>query len=810
MFQNYLKVALRGLRKRPGYTALNVVGLAVGIACCVLIGLWVVDETSYDTFHPEADRIYRVVMDGRLGGRILEAPVTPAPMAPTMAEEFPEVRAATRLSDLNPSILVRRSDDQEFLEENFLFADSTLFRVFQMPFLAGDPATALAEPNTLVLTEAMAAKYFPGGDALGQTLTAVTDTSLFRVTGVVPGFPPNAHFHFDFIATSIGSQQFENEQWISNNLRTYVLLEPGASPETVAAKFDPMMRTHAAAQLMQFTGQTFDEFAAAGNQLGYKLQAIRDIHLTSHLEFEMEPNGSVATVYIFGSIALFILLLACINFMNLATARSAARAKEVGVRKMVGSDRASLVWQFLTESVVLSVGGMVLATGLVAAALPAFNALTGKAIGYGLFLNPVVWATLLGLGVGVGFLAGSYPALFLSGFQPVVVLKGAFQRSAAGGRLRSGLVVFQFAISIVLIVSTVVVYNQLSFMRDKALGFEKDQVVVVNRAGLLAEQTETFKETLRAYPGVVSVGATSSMPGGIFGQTGYLPSGGGSDDQVLMSPVGVDYDYFETMGITFAEGRPFSRDFASDTAAFVLNASAVQALGWPEGTDKTLAFLGDTTRLQRPVVGVTEDFHVASLHDPIGPIAMTLAGGQGGSALPFLVVRIQPDDVPGTLDFLTRTWDEFLPAQPFAYSFLDRDLDALYEADRRLGAIFRVFAGLAILIACLGLFGLAAFTTQQRTKEIGVRKVLGAGVPSLVALLSRDFLRLVGIAFVVAAPVAFFVMERWLEDFAYRVTLGPVVFMVAGLIALSIAVATVSFHTLRAATSDPVRSLRYD
>lgn len=812
MLKNYLKVALRSLRKRPGYTALNVVGLAVGIACCVLIGLWVVDETSYDDFHPDADRIHRVVLYGAIGGRTLEAPVTPSPLAPTMAEEFPEVAAATRVGDLNPDMLMRRSDGEEFLQENFLFVDSTFFQVFQITFLAGDAQTALAEPNTLVLTASMAEKYFPGEKALGKSITAVTDTSLYRVTGIIPDYPENSHFHFDVLATSIGQPQMESDAWISNGLRTYALLQPAVEAEAVEAKFAPLMRTHAAAQIEQFSGQTFDEFYADGNGLHYRLQPVRDIHLTSHMEFEMEPNGSLATVYVFGSIAVFILLIACINFTNLATARSAARAKEVGVRKMVGSDRASLVGQFLTESVVLSLGSMVLAAGLVAVSLPGFNALTGKAIGYDLFLSPVVWAALLGLGLGVGLLAGSYPALFLSSFEPVVVLKGAFQRTAAGGRLRNGLVVFQFAISIVLIVSTVVVYNQLAFMRDKALGFDKEHILVLNRAGLLAEQGESFKEALRAHPNVVSVGATTSLPGGIFGQSPFRPEGSGPEDRVLMSPVAVDHDYFETMGIAFAEGRPFSRSFATDTAALVLNQAAVEKLGWDTGVGKRLAFVGDTTGTLFDVVGVTQDFHVASLHEPVGPIAMSLSSpsGQGGGTLPFLVARVRPGEGAEALALLNRTWDEFLPDQPFDYAFLDRDLDALYDADRRLGSIFQVFSGLAIVIACLGLFGLAAFTTQQRTKEIGVRKVLGAGVPGIIALLSRDFLKLVLIAFAVAAPVAYVAMERWLADFAYRVTLGPIVFIVAGLIAVGIAVATVSFHTLRAATSDPVKSLRYE
>jgi putative ABC transport system permease protein len=802
MLKNYFTIALRNLRKQKGYAFINIIGLAVGIACCILILLFVRDELSYDRFHEHADRLYRVYLEGTVAGSELKAPITPAPMAAALVDEYPEVENATRLFDLSGQTLVRQGDRQ-FIEENVLFADSTFFALFTVPLLEGDPATALAEPRTLVLTEETARKYFPDGNALGQTLT-LGDTTDYRVTGVTKGLPANAHFHFDLLASMTGFGPAENTFWVSNNFRTYVLLQADYDPAALEAKFPDLMRKYAGPQLQQFMGQTYDEFVGSGNRLDYALQAVPAIHLHSHLDFEMEPNGNIAYVYLFSAIALFILLIACINFMNLATARSAGRAKEVGLRKVMGSNRTQLIRQFLSESVLLAFIALAVAVVLVLLLLQPFNGLTGKEIGFGFLAHPLILLTLVGLALGVGLLAGSYPAFFLSSFRPVAVLKGTFHASSAGVWLRRGLVVFQFAISIALIAGTLVVFNQMRYVREKALGLDQEHVVVLKRTNELDQQTEAFKEALRDHPGIIQAASTTTLPGGIFGQTAIRPEGAGSDVNYLASPMAADHDFVETLGIEMAAGRDFDRAFATDSAAFVINEAAARKLGWDDPIGKRLTFLGANQTGE--VIGVMTDFHFASLHQEIGPVVVALSA----DPLPFIAVRIRPDDVASNLAFLEQQWHAFAPDQPFEYSFLDEDFDALYRADRRLGQIFTLFALLAVVIACLGLFGLAAFTAEQRTKEIGVRKVLGASVSSIVLLLSKEFARLVVFALLVAVPIAYFGMDRWLQDFAYRTGIGAWVFVLAGGLALGIALLTVSYHALRAALVDPVRSLRYE
>ncbi|MDX1531937.1 MAG: ABC transporter permease, partial [Rhodothermales bacterium] len=719
----------------------------------------------------------RVVIDGVINGRELHAPLTPAPMLEAARAEFPDVEAGTRLFDLagGPSggVLVRRGPERQFIEEAFYFVDSTFFDVFGLRFVAGDPATALAAPHTLVLTEEAAARYFPEGDAVGRVLT-VQDTTEYRVTGVVEGFPRNAHFRFDLLGAMAGLEEAQNDFWIANQFRLYLRLREGADPAAMRAKFDDLLRTRASQQFLEFSGYDYDQFKAAGNRMDYELQPVPDIHLRSDLEFEMGPNGSMATVWAFSSIAAFILLLAGVNYVNLATARSAQRAKEVGVRKTLGSGRGALVRQFLAESVLLCAGALVVAVVLVLVALPAFNALTGKALGVADLLRPGFLLALPVLAVGVGLLAGAYPALVLSHFEPARVLKGRFVAGGSGRWLRSGLVVFQFAISIALIVSTAVVYRQLQYMQQKELGFDEEHVVVIERAQELGGQAEAFKDALRQHPQVVAVGASSNVPGGLYGSTPIKPEGTAGEAAILAAPTWVDAAFAEALGIEMAAGRFFSEESPSDTAALVLNEAAVRKLGWSEVGEvvgERVGFMGDAE--PQEVIGVVEDFHFASLHHEVGP----LVAGLLKRPLPHLVVRVRPEGLPATLADIEARWQAFAPGQPFEYAFLDEHFGEQYAADRRLGQVFQTFAVLAVLIACLGLFGLASYTTQLRTKEIGVRKTLGASVPSIVVLLSKDFLKLVAVAFAVAAPLAYVVMRAWLADFAYRVEPGALVFV---------------------------------
>ncbi len=810
MLRNYLKTALRNLRKHAGYTLINLVGLAAGLACCLLIVLFVLDELSYDRFHDQADRIYRIYFSSsRASGTEMQAPLTPAAMTAALVEEFPEVEAATRILGFRGQRTVRY-EDRSFVEEGIYYVDSTFFDVFSFPVRRGRPQAAFAAPNRVALTEQAARKYFGDEDPINKTLV-FSDTAFYQVVGIVADAPPNSHFQFDFLVSmpSLWSHPaFRDDDWISDNFYAYLLLRQGADPAALEAKLLDLVARRAGAQMQEFLGYSFDDFLAQ-SRLTYFLQPLLDIHLRSHLQYELWPNGDVAYVYLFTAIAVFILLIACINFMNLATARSAGRALEVGVRKALGAQRAQLVRQFLSESMLLAFGAMLLAVVLAAALLPVFNALAHKALTVAVLFRPSVLLAMLGLVLGVGLLAGGYPAFFLSRFQPVTALKGAAQTGLQRSWLRNGLVIFQFAISIGLIVGTAVVFNQLHYARTKHLGFDCEHVVVIRRVHELGAAVEPFKQALLDDPRVVRAARAHATPGGTFGYQSFLPEGWDDNKTAHMTPLFTDHDLVETLRLEVVDGRDFSRSLSTDSSAFLINEAAVRMLGWETPVGKRLTMPGATgqedTRTGE-VIGVVADFHYASLHDEIAPMALLIYP----RPLPALAVRLQPDDLPRTLAFLEATWRRFQPGKPFQYTFLDDDFDALYRADERLAQIFTAFALFAVLIACLGLFGLASFTAAQRRKEIGVRKVMGATVSQIVLLLSKDFTKLVLAAFVLAAPPAYFAMRRWLDAFAYRVDLSWLIFLLAGLLALLVALLTVSYQSVKAALADPVESLRYE
>jgi len=804
MLTNYLKIALRNLRKHKGYTFINITGLAVGLACCLLIVLFVRDELSYDRYHDNADRIYRITLDALLGEQEIHGPISPAPMAQALVNDFPEVVQATRLFTFRDKTLVRYEDNR-FVEERFFFGDSTFFEVFTFPFLQGDPETALVEPNTVVLTESTARKYFGQQNPIGQTLR-VNERTDYEVTGVMADVPTNSHFHFDFLGSLGTLDNSRNPMWVSNNFRTYFLLADGHSPEALQAKFPAMVKNYAGPQVEQFLGITIDQFFASGGRFAFQIQALTDVHLHSQLDFEIEPNGDITYVYAFSVVAFLILLIACINFMNLATARSANRAKEVGVRKVLGSNRRQLTLQFLMESMLLSVIALGVALVLAAVLLPVFNSLSGKALQID-YLDGFMLSGVIGLAVLVGLLAGSYPAFFLASFSIVNVLKGRGLVGMKSSGLRSGLVVFQFVISIALMIGTAMVYRQVDFIQNKRLGFDKEHVIVLERFNALGPQQQAFKQQIQQHPNVVAVAAANTLPGRSFGDTSFIPEGAPPEEILSLRLLYTDFDLLETLNLELVDGRFFSRDFATDSAAVVLNEAAVKELGWTEAVGKRLvspSFNGEETEFIT-VVGVVKDFHFQSLREAIRPLGLFI-----GRNLNYLAVRIQPGDISGTLAAFETQWKTFAPGQPFTYSFLDRDVDALYQADQRTGSLFGTFALLAIMIACLGLFGLAAFTAEQRTKEIGVRKVLGASVGGIVLLLSKEFTKLVALAFVVAAPLAYFATNRWLQDFAFQADFSWWIFVLAGLAALTIAWLTVSYQSIRAALTNPVEALRYE
>ncbi|MCZ6705731.1 MAG: ABC transporter permease [Bacteroidetes bacterium] len=807
MLGNYFKSAVRNLSKHPGFTAINLIGLAVGLTVTLQIFLFVQHELSYDSFHDRPEDIYRVTLDGNFSGTKLNAPVTPAPMAAALVADFPEIEVATRIFPFTSKLMVRKGD-VSFLEDKVMIVDSTFFDVLTFPFLQGSASSALNRPYTVVLTETLAKKLFGADDPLGE-MFVVGDTTEYEVTGIVVDPPQNSHIKFNLLRTTVSLPNIDvqNQNWISNNNFTYLKMAPGSDPSELEAKIPEFYASYVGPQIAAAFGKPYAEVMTDGNVINYHLQSIRDVYLRSNFSIDLNPTGDIVYVYLFIAIALFILLLACINFMNLSTARASTRAMEVGIRKVVGSNRGQLIAQFLSESVVLTIVAMIVAVAAVTATTPLFNAITNLTLTASPLLQPSVLLTLFGGAIIVGIVAGSYPALYLSRFKPIAIIKA----QSAGGRsksfLRSALVVFQFTISVALLTGTFIVKDQLSYIQQKRLGFDAEYAIVVERGGQLREQSDAFKDRLRAYSGILSVGATSTIPGEIHGATPYRPEGFATEEMVLMAPMSVDHDFIEAMGIEMAEGRAFSRDFPSDSTGFIINEAGRSLTGFEAATGKKMGtFAPNGGIVDGDIIGVIRDYHFASLRQEIGALSMTLVN----DPLPYLIIRATGAQISETIAFVEQTWNEFVPNQPLQYTFLDERFFALFESDQRLVRLFTSFAGFAIFLAGLGLFGLGWFVTEQRRKEIGIRKAMGASVAQILILLSRDFTKLVLIAIVLAIPIAYLAMNRWMEGFVYRTDIHVSSFVLAGVLALLIAWFTVSFQTIRAAKSDPIKSLRYE
>lgn len=806
MLYNYLKVALRLLQKHKGYAAINIAGLALGLACCLLILLYVQDERSYDRFYPDAERIYRVAVNEVTPTSNVDYPLTPVPMAAALADDYPEISDATRASQRQSYTV--GYEDRRFDETRIHRVDSNFFQVFRLPFLQGDPLTALSEPSTVVLTAATAEKYFGQADPIGKVILikdGISYSTPYTVTGVLRDLPPNTHFPFDILTSwwREGDIQNESSSWLGYGVYTYLLVPEGGQGSSLEAKLPAMVERYMAPQIEAEGGVAFSEHLAAGNGYRFFLQPLTDIHLYSNTEWEIAPSGSITYVYLFAAIALFILLLACVNYMNLATARSARRMKEMGLRKVLGSARGQLMAQVLTESTVMTVVALALALVLVRLVQPAFNGLAGKDPAAGLEFGVLV-PSFLGLMLVVGLLAGSYPAFFLSAFRPAVVLNGAFHRRPGTTTLRNGLVVFQFATSMILLVGTIVVYRQIDYMLTKDLGFDREHVVIVEKAWALGNRREAFKQVVLANPNVLHTTAANALPGRSFMEWFISPEHAEPGEQYNVSIVVADHDYAQTLGLDLVRGRLFDPDRPTDSTAVVVNEALVRMMGLRG--DPLGQRIGFGNNDQYPIIGVVRDFHYKSLHHAVQPLAYFIAEG----TTRFAGFRIRPQDARATLDFLEASWTRFVPEVPFSYAYVSADVEALYRAEARTKTLFSIFALLAIVIASLGLLGLTAFVTEQRTKEIGVRKVLGATAAGVVLLFSRDFLRLVLFAFVVAAPLAYLAMSRWLDGFAYRVTIAWWVLPAAGSAVLLVAGLTVCYQAARAARTNPVEALRYE
>ena len=784
MFKNYLKVALRNIWRNKVFSFINVFGLALGLACSLLIILWVSDELRYDQFHARGAQLYQVMENQAWSGvEVNTTPATPGTLAPALKAEIPEVENAVKVTWEQEDLL---TVGDKANKEKGHYASPEFFRMFSFPLVQGNPATAIASPTSIVISQKLARKYFGSESAaMGKTIR-VNNKDNFLVTGILRDVPENSSMKFDYV---LPEKHYEKDnqwlkEWGNNGIQTFALLRKNASADKVNAKIKRMVHRH------DSTTANIDLF----------LHPYTDRYLYSNFENGVRDGGRIEYVRMFSVVAIFILVIACINFMNLATARSAKRAKEVGVRKVVGAGQRLLVGQFIGEAVLIALMGMGLAVVIVLALLPTFNTLTEKQVALSLG-DPAVGLTLLALTLFTGLLSGSYPALFLSSLQPVRVLKGTLKFSSGAVLFRKGLVVFQFAMSILLIVGTVVVFRQVQYIKSKNLGLNRENLVYLPLEGDLRKSFEPFKQDLLAAPGIKTVSMASGNAMAVGSSTTSVKwKGKDPNEKILFSQMAVGYDFMEAMGIQLKEGRTFSKAFTTDTANYIVNEEAARRIGLKPLLGQELTFWGKTGK----IVGIMKNFHTQSLHAPIDPLIIRLKPEDTYTVL----VRTQPGQTTEALASMERVARKYNPAYPFKYDFADQEFERQYKSETVIGQLAKYFAFLAIFISCLGLFGLSAFTAEQRTKEMGIRKVLGASVTSIVSLLSKDFLKLVALAFVIAAPLAWYAVNQWLRNFEYKIAVGWSTFALAGVLALVIALLTVSFQSVKAALTNPVKSLR--
>ena len=806
MLRNYLKIAFRNLKRQKVSTSINIVGLAIGLATCILIMLYVQDELSFDRYNEKADRIFRVGLKVRLNGKDVGGPLLGQSAASDLKQEFPEVLRATRF---------RRQGDEfvsygttSFKEDNLLVVDPSFFDVFTIPFLKGNPKQALTDPNTVVLTEGTALKYFGNDDPIGKVLSLGREKTPYRITGVVRNAPANAHFQFNML-TSLAAYEEQHAGWIyAMNFYTYVLLPEHYDYKQLETKISRLAEKQVGAELQKWLKISPKQFREKGDDFGVFLQPITDIHLYSPFGWaELRPGGDIRYVYVLTAIAAFMLLIACVNFMNLSTATAVRRSREIGVRKVLGSVKGQLQQQFLIESVLLAIAALLVGLLVVGLVLPFFNQLTDKTLNISLLTNAFVAAGLVAGTVLVGLLAGSYPAFYLSSFKPVAVLKGRITAGRGNLNVRSGLVVFQFFITIAMIIATVTADRQLRYMQSQKVGFNREQVLVVHDTHMLRNNEAVFRDKIIQSPEVIMGSISGQVPVGNSVMDNTTVMSKENPDQGVMSRFYfVDHEYIPTLGMRIVQGRNFSKSFPTDASTVILNETAVRALGWqrnPIGRELIGHTDDNGVKTYYRVIGVVSDFHFESLRQKIGPLVMFLGGNSGN-----ILVKTRTDKLPQFLASLKQQWESYSPAAPFSYSFLDDRFEQVYVSEQKIEQVLTLFSSLTILIACLGLFGLATYTAEQRTKEIGVRKVLGASVASVVALLSKDFLKLILIALVLASPIAWWGMNQWLEEFAYKVTIDWWIFALAGLLAVGIALLTVSFQSIKTALMNPVKSLR--
>ena len=810
MYPNLIKVALRNMWRQKGYAFINIAGLAIGLAVSILILLYVIFEKSYDRFNVNSDNIYRIYTDGRMGDSEFKGPNSSVACSPTYYEEIPEVINFTRF-DRSQNVLIRNGD-RTYLENNFLWADSGFFEIFSIPLLKGEPSRVLKEPRSMVISESTARKYFGNEDPVGRILEVSSDSVEYTVTGVMQDIPENCHFHGDFVVDYQSHWRIREKEWTSCNTHAYLLVRDGTRQGDLEAKMDAITREHIGPEINQYLGMALDEWEGAGNYFRFRAQPLKEIHLNPDIRDDMQSSGDKKYVYIFTLVALFIVAMACINFMNLSTARSAGRAREVGMRKLAGSGKGKLVGQFLAESFIMVLIAMLFALLATEMFLPAFNKITRLHLSLDYFGN---WYTLPGLLVFsllVGILAGSYPAFLLASFNPISVISGKFSSGIRSGAFRRLLVVLQFGISIFIILCTLVISRQLKYLLNKDLGFDSDQIVVLERFSEVGRnRAEAFKQEIAKIPGVISSATSTMVPGHPQDYNAHLIKGRPMDQTYLLYVNFIDYDFPGTYGLKLVNGKFPSRDLATDGEGIVINEAAVRKFNVedPLGCVFIKPLSNGKANTHLPVIGVMKDIHIQSLQTEVMPYMMRIRASNSGW-IAYLSIRLQTKNYKAVLDGVQKTWNEFTAGQPFRYFFLNDDFEQHYAQEKRTRIVFLIFSVFAILVACLGLLGLTSYATERRAGEIGIRKALGSTSARIVRLLSREILLLIGIATLVAWPAAWYFSRNWLNDFAYRIDLTVMPFLGSLVIALLIAVLATSFQAVRAALRNPADSLRYE
>ncbi|HDZ13771.1 hypothetical protein LCGC14_1034000 [marine sediment metagenome] len=802
MLKNNLKIAWRNIVKNSGIFSINIAGLALGIASCLIIMLFVIDELSYDRFNKKADEIVRVVFKAQIEGEDVREAVVMPPVAETLKREFPEVVDATRLRRMGEPIVTY--ENTTFNYSKYAWADPNFFEVFTLPIIKGERNSPLGQPYTIVLTEKEAQRYFGNADAaIGKQLQLNSEEQPYTVTAVAEEVPTNSHFHFKGFVSMEGHKLAQSGTWMNSDFFTYLVLRKDFDYKQLETKLPQVLQKHMGPQLQEELGLSFAEFNQE-NSLGLFLQPLTDIHLNPEFSkaSTLEAGGDIKYVYIFSAVALFMLLIACINFMNLSTAAASRRAKEVGIRKVLGSNKKQLIKQFLMESVIATVIAMLVAAILIVISLPYFNSLSGKEFDLIEFLQLPVLLSLLGGTVAISLLAGGYPALFLSSFKPISALKSKFFGFGNSQGVRSGLVVFQFVISAGLILAVLVVNQQMDFIQHKNLGYDRNQILVLRDSYRLGNSNETLKDELLKDPKVAGVSQSSFVPAGPSDNAvyGIYKDGKFKRRSALYT---VDENYLSVMGMQLVEGRNFSKEFGTEKGKTIINQSAAKAFGLGENAvGKTFEKAGNPQNEKLTVIGVIKDFHYESLHRSIEPLIMTYGSGGG------LIIKAKTADMAGLIADSEELWESFGTTETFNYALLDESYRQTYVTEQKMGTVLNVFALLTILVACLGLFGLVTFTAERRFKEIGIRKVLGSSVTQIMTMLSADFLKLVGVSFLVAFPLGYYLMDKWLQGFAYRIEIQWWLFVLAAFITIGIAFTTIGWKSFRAATMNPVRALK--